>query len=329
MNIQRHRNIARRFFSEVENFDRRNPLGDLSRFFGRDSVWSLFHPFNRIEGLERAADVFWKPLLASFPCLECVPQIFMASGEGGSAVVASTGYFRGSFQNDWLNVPASSKLAYLRYGILLRCGEEKIDAVEMIVDLPLLTSQAGWRRFPQGPASQELPPAPATQDGLMFEGGDADKGKESLAKVDAMLKGLARYDRRSLASMGQNAFWHPKMMWYGPCGIGATRSLNEFQEKHQAPFLKAFPDREVSDLKVFFGEGDYVATGAMPSMRAKHTGGGWLGMPPTGKEVTMRVFDFWRVENGLIRENWVLIDLLDIFMQMELDLLSFAFPSPV
>jgi len=30
----------------------------------------------------------------------------------------------------------------------------------------------------------------------------------------------------------------------------------------------------------------------------------------------MRSLDFWRLESGLIRENWVLIDLLDIYKQL-------------
>jgi len=33
----------------------------------------------------------------------------------------------------------------------------------------------------------------------------------------------------------------------------------------------------------------------------------------------MRSLDFWRIENGLIRENWVLIDLLDIYRQINVD----------
>jgi hypothetical protein len=33
----------------------------------------------------------------------------------------------------------------------------------------------------------------------------------------------------------------------------------------------------------------------------------------------MRSLDFWRIENGLIRENWVLIDLLDIYRQIDVD----------
>ncbi|MGB1146341.1 MAG: polyketide cyclase, partial [Alphaproteobacteria bacterium] len=30
----------------------------------------------------------------------------------------------------------------------------------------------------------------------------------------------------------------------------------------------------------------------------------------------------WRMENGLIRENWVLIDMLDIYRQLGIDVLG-------
>ena len=30
----------------------------------------------------------------------------------------------------------------------------------------------------------------------------------------------------------------------------------------------------------------------------------------------MRGLDFWRCENGLIRENWVLVDLLHVYQQI-------------
>ena len=36
----------------------------------------------------------------------------------------------------------------------------------------------------------------------------------------------------------------------------------------------------------------------------------------------MRSLDFWRVEAGLIRENWVLVDLLDVYAQLGLDVLA-------
>ena len=36
----------------------------------------------------------------------------------------------------------------------------------------------------------------------------------------------------------------------------------------------------------------------------------------------MRSLDFWRCENGLIRENWVLVDLLHVYRQIGVDVLG-------
>jgi hypothetical protein len=52
-----------------------------------------------------------------------------------------------------------------------------------------------------------------------------------------------------------------------------------------------------------FGDGDYVGFTAWPGMQATVTGDGWLGIAPAGQRITMRSLDFWRCENGLIREN--------------------------
>lgn len=40
----------------------------------------------------------------------------------------------------------------------------------------------------------------------------------------------------------------PDLQWYGPGGIGACPSFEEFENLHQRPWLVAFPDRQVQDL---------------------------------------------------------------------------------
>ena len=52
------------------------------------------------------------------------------------------------------------------------------------------------------------------------------------------------------------------------------------------------------------------------------SGGGWMGIAPAGRRVKMRSLDFWRMEDGLIRENWVLVDLLDVYAQLEVDVFA-------
>ena len=137
-----------------------------------------------------------------------------------------------------------------------------------------------------------------------------------------MIDGLMRFDGASLLSMDQERYWHPDFMWYGPAGIGTSRGLSGFRAHHQGPFLKGFPKRGVDRTKSLVAEGRYVATGGWPHMTGSHLGGGWLGLPPTGKDVTMRVMDWWRRDGDLLKENWVSIDLLHVLDQFGLDVFA-------
>ena len=47
-----------------------------------------------------------------------------------------------------------------------------------------------------------------------------------------------------------------------------------------------------------------------------------MGIAPADREVLLRSLDFWRMENGKIRENWVLVDLLDLYAQVGIDVLA-------
>ena len=82
------------------------------------------------------------------------------------------------------------------------------------------------------------------------------------------------------------------------------------------------PDRGLKNAEVtfhFFAEGNYVGVTGWPDMKQTITAGGWLGIAPSGQEIEMRSLDFWRLEDGLIRENWVLVDLLSVYDQLGVD----------
>ena len=164
-------------------------------------------------------------------------------------------------------------------------------------------------------------PGPASRDGVRLTPCEPGDGTQSLDLVEAMIKGLMEYDRVSLASMAQERFWHPQMMWYGPAGIGTSRAIKGFQDVHQRAFLTAFPDRVGGDHKARIGEGAYVGSTGWPSVRATHLGP-WLGVPATNRRISMRVMDFWRREGNLLRENWVFIDQLELLLQMDFDVMA-------
>jgi len=59
-------------------------------------------------------------------------------------------------------------------------------------------------------------------------------------------------------------------------------------------------------------------------MRQTLSVGGWLGLPPTGQKIELRSLDFWHLQDGLIRENWVLVDLMHVYHQLGVDVLERA-----
>ena len=47
----------------------------------------------------------------------------------------------------------------------------------------------------------------------------------------------------------------------------------------------------------------------------------WMGIAPVNKKIEMRSLDFWRLENGKIRENWVMVDILDVYDKIGVDVI--------
>lgn len=117
---------------------------------------------------------------------------------------------------------------------------------------------------------------------------------------------------------GQEAYWAQNATWNGPAGAGVKQNLRHFQEGWQRPFLAAFPDKRADD-GVVIAEGDWVA--AMGSVSATHAGE-FLGAEASGKTIRLKYMDFWRVEDGKIVENHVLLDIVDFFRQLGVDLLD-------
>ena len=137
--------------------------------------------------------------------------------------------------------------------------------------------------------------------------------KETRRVVQEMLDSLNRH-----VIDGQESYWAPDAKWRGPAGAGLKSSLKAFQNGWQRPFLKAFPDK-FGEVDVFIAEGKYAA--ATGVVRSKHQGE-FMGLEGKGKEITLRYMDFWKVENGKIVDNWVLLDLVDFFRQHGIDLLN-------
>lgn len=295
----------------------------LSDLYHADVQWHGPHPINDHRGSRAVVKAFWEPFLNALPDVERRDDILIAGTFKDGSWVGTTGYYTGTFVNDWLGIPATGGVLNVHFGEFSRLEEGRVCEVYLILDILDVIRQAGrWPTgLPKSPGITDRAPGPASQDGVVLTAGEATESNASLALVEAMIAGLMSYDGRTLASMGMTRFWHPQMMWYGPAGIGSSRRLKGFEDVHQRAFLTAFPDRVGGDHKARIGDGAYVGSTGWPSVRATHLGP-WLGVPPTGRRISMRVMDFWRREGELLRENWVFIDQLDLLMQMDFDVMA-------
>lgn len=284
--------------------------------------WNGPHPVNHCPGRDAVSHKFWCPLLKAMPDLERRHDICIAGHWKEATWIAATGHYTGVFLSDWLGLRANKRFVSLRFGEFSRWQDDQIVESYTLVDVLDLIRQVGlWPLAPALGATDRIP-GPATQDGVISAPQDVAESVRSLELVEAMIGALMRYDQKSLDSMQQWLYWTEDFTWYGPAGIGTCRGQEDYRRVHQGPFLRAFPDRIGGNHKCRIGEGVYAASTGWPSINATHAGGDFLGLAPTGKRITMRVMDFWRRENDLLRENWVFIDLLDLMLQMGVDVMA-------
>ena len=312
---------------------------NLSKIYHPDAEWRGSHPWNELRGVEAIGRTFWQPLLASFPDLERRHAIVMGGRYQERDYVGMVGHLAGTFRQDWLGMPATDQVVYLRYGEFHQMVDGRIVQTTMLLDVLDAIRQAGFWPLAPSLGQEGVWAGPVSADGLLFAPQDAAESAASLRLSLDMQASLGAYDdlqgegRAGLLAMPQKQYWHPKMMWYGPSGIGSTRGLEGFVDYHQLPFRTAFPRKPNQPQPpglgqhggshyVRIGDGRFSATGGWPSRHMMHLGGGWLGLGATGRAVTMRVMDFYLADQGLIRENWVPIDLLNVLLQLDVDVLA-------
>ncbi|MFN7398638.1 MAG: ester cyclase [Sandaracinobacter sp.] len=296
--------------------------GDWRRRAGADFAADICAPIDRLDGVDALESGLLVPLAKAFPHGEDRLDILIAGRFRDQLWTASTGHIAGLFEAPLFGIPATSFPAFLRYARFERWDGGQVAELILLLDLPDLMMQAGCWPLAAPMGNRLLVPGPSTRDGYIDGEGDSLQAAASLKAVEDMIAGLMRYDGKSLSSMGMVNHWHPRFWWFGPAPIGSFCGHADYERGHQGPFLKAFPDRVGGNHRSRIGERAYVASTGWPSIRATHLGGGFLGQPPTGKPITMRVMDFWRAEDGRLKENWVFIDLLDLCRQLDLDILA-------
>ena len=142
---------------------------------------------------------------------------------------------------------------------------------------------------------------------------DLSKTKKTQEVIESMVDGLN--DHR-IEDIGE--FFSENFRWMGNFGCGTKSGLKEFQDNWQKPFQEAFSNKVcIDEARLFMGE--WAA--AFGKQEAIHTGE-FMGIKPTGKKVEIRYMDFWKVSEGKIKDNWVMVDFPFVMKQLGVDVFN-------
>ncbi len=325
---QQNKQLVWDYWRSLENAGNAESAEIARQYLSQNHDWHGPDPINNLHGADAYVSDYWHPLLHSFPDLKRQCYIFIGGessgradgGKDGRMWVGGTGVFDATFANDYLTIPATSEAVSIRWGEFCCIEKDKIVETFLLLDLVDLMQQAGFQVLPPSRGVDGVYPPPRAKDGILLEAQDEQESAHTLEHIRRFIfDALNSYDQSALKSMGIADYFHPDIHWYGPGGIGACLSLQEFEDNHQRHWLHAYPDRQVQDLDALIAEGYFSGGPGWAGVLATHSGD-YLDARATNRPVEFNGLDFWKLENDRYIENWVFVDMIHLFRQFGIDL---------
>ena len=295
-------------------------------------AWEAGAPFGGGQGTDGWFATFVNPLTDAMPTRRRETHMLFGGssnanpdgGGDGAYWVTATGYLHGALQSDWLGFKAAGQTLRLRWADFFKFENDVITAAFSLIDIVDFLQQIGCDPFPPSNGERFIYPAPLGLDGVRMQEDTSGETEKTMNLVRGLLyDGLNSFDESDLESMGMERFFHSSLRWYGPGGIGACMSLEEFQTRHQGPWLVAFLDRKAVHLDNLICDGPFCSSAWWNGVAATHSGP-YLGVEASGKKLLIGGIDYWLRDGDKFTENWVFIDFVDMFNQMGFDLLDAA-----
>ena len=323
---QTQKSLILSFYDEIEAANANSIAKVIRKFTKPDLQWYGVYPFNEQKGGDAVAEVFWIPFLSAWSNVQRRQDIFLAgtSEIDNADWVISMGHFMGLLDGNWLGLPASRKIAFLRYADFNCIKDGKIIRSSFFCDLIGLMHQLGLNPLPLQTGASFVYPGPRTHDGLLIEPQDQQESQKTLKLVNQMISDLTDLNKNENDCPHPDLLkktWHEDMIWYGPAGIGASYTIPRYQEQHQFPFRRGLKDKVFNGHICRFAEGNYAGFFGWPNLTNTPIGG-FLGLPASNIAADMRVVDIYRREGEKLSENWVLIDLPWWLKQQGVDVLE-------
>ena len=323
INIQKNKELVLNYYKELDmsSLDGINQV--LRKYTDENYHFRGMHPFYELAGSDSVAEIFWKPFRRAIKPIQRRQDIFFAGlndVDNKTEWVCSMGHLMGLFDNDWLGIKANHKMVFLRYAEFNRIAKGKIAETALFCDIISVMKQVGVNPLPLQTGAEFITPGPRRHDGLLFDEKDHKETQKTLDLVNQMRIDLTGSDLHSSKDELRKT-WLNEMIWFGPSGIGATYTIDRYEEQHQGPFQEGLDNVKFHGHVCRIAEDKYAGWFGWPNL-TMNPSGGFLGLPKTDKTVEMRVVDIYRRDGEKLAENWIFIDLLYFLMQQGADVLG-------
>ena len=318
INFQKEKHLVLNYYEALSKAKTDDISTICDYFLSQDCLWQGYYPFSDQIGGYNIARHFWLPFKKAFNRLQRRQDIFFAGQntlESETEVwVVSMGHLMGLFDKNWLSIPKTEKMGFLRYAEFNKVVGDKIVQTAFYFDIPHLMVQAGFNPFPQALGANVVQPGPLTHDGLYYAVQAPSEGTKTSEAIDHMIDTLGNWDNKLPLETELELSWHDDMIWWGPTGIGATYTIERYAKQHVRPFRAAFSNRTFNGHVCRVSEGNFGGFFGRPNLTLTLSDT-FMGFAPTHLPATMNVVDLYRREGTKLAENWIFMDLLAFWLQ--------------
>jgi hypothetical protein len=321
-NYQAEKKLVLAYFDALEKAEPEQVEEVLRTYMADGYKWKGVYPFREQNGVHDVAEKFWTPLKRSLRHMQRRMDIFIGGTNeiSGGKWVMSMGHLMGLFDEDFLGIRHTRKMASLRYAEFSHVEDGKIVETGLFVDLIGLMIQAGENPLPPSTGNYFIYPGPRGHNGILLQDAPEEEGVRTMALVNKMVDDLDVLNKSGSMDCPPEVLeksWASDMIWYGPGGIGASFTIPRYLEQHSLPFRRSLSDKVFNGHVCRFAEGDFACFFGWPNLTNSPIGG-FLGLPGGGR-ADMQVVDVYCRKGDKLSENWVLIDLPYWLKQQGLD----------
>ena len=144
-------------------------------FHSENAAIHVTAPINFVNGFAGLYEALYKPLLYAMPDLYRRTELLFSGNAKGGDWVTGHGHLVGTFKKDWMGIPATGQIVFIRFGEFHRMEDGRAVESYLFFDIIDLMRQIDRWPLPVPSVGEEFfIPGPITCDGIVMAPQDDD-----------------------------------------------------------------------------------------------------------------------------------------------------------